>query len=211
MIIRGAQASIFPAVRPAPHTSHPAGQADGASARDADKVTISSEAMRKTADGDDNPYRLSGAATLLASKNLDVYKMPDALVKEMAVRASEEATREAISAQYASDHRYQTVGQVFVNGEIYAEVDDAGGYGFQKYALSGLSKASLDPRARLEEIARAAQDMGTVEVRYTDFAPGIGGWGGPTAPESMLPAFTARDIRDIFAEAVAAAKGQTSA
>jgi len=208
MIIHSAVAPVLQAGKPIPHTSHPAAQPDAAAAPDTDKVTISSEARRQAADG---PYRLSGGATLLASQDIVVYKMPDALVKEMAVRASEEATRQEISAQYASDNRYQTVGQVFVNGEVYAEVDDAGGYGFQKNALSGLSEAPLDPRARLEEIARAAQGMGTVEVRTTNFAPGIGGWGGPGAPESMLPAFTARDLRDIFAEAVAAAKGRAGA
>lgn len=208
MIIRGAQAVNPAALRQNAYAPKTVEAPE--SAPSADKVSISPEAAQKAAAEDqaDGPYRASGAPTLLSSLNLETCKMPQALVEEMAVRAKEESVRAGISAQYAQEHRYQTVGQVLVDGRFYAEVDDAGGYGFIGSAASGLSEAPLDPRARLEEIARAAQGMGKVEVRYADFVPGLGGGGGPAAPDSMLPAFTARGLRDIFAEAVAAAKRQ---
>jgi hypothetical protein len=38
----------------------------------------------------------------------------------------------------------------------------------------------------------------------------IGGWSGPGAPESILPPFTARDIHEIFAEAIAGYKNSRS-
>lgn len=181
------------------------------------KVALSLAAIRTAAGteapGRDaaGPYRLTGPATPLSSLRAGVYQMPEALTKEMAVRANEEAARQEISTRYAYEHRYRTVGQVLLDGKFFAEVNEAGGYGFEGGALSGLSEAPLDPRARVEEIARAAKGMGQVEVRYADFVPGLGGWEGPAAPESMLPSFTARDIRDIFAEAIAANKRQASA
>ena len=214
MIIRGTQALSPAALRqnaPAPKTASAPG---GTPAVDADKVSFSYEAVQKAAadatqaDKPGSPYRVTGAVTPLSSLDAGVYRMPEALVKEMEVRAKEEALREGISAQYSREHRYQTVGQVLVDGKFYAEVDEAGGYGFIRNAVSGLSEAPLDPRARLEEIARAAQDMGKVELRYANFVPGLGGGAGPGAPEAMLPAFTAREIRDIFAEAIGANKHQ---
>lgn len=213
MIIRGTQALPPAALRQNTHAPKTVGAPERPAA-DADQVSISYEAAQHAATSagqagnTQERYRLSGAPTLLASLNLVTYKMPEALVKEMEVRAKEEAVRADINAQYSREHRYQTAGQVLVDGKFYAEVDEAGGFGFIRNALSGLSEAPLDPRARLEEIARAAQGMGKVEIRYADFLPGLGGGGGPAAPESMLPAFTARDIRDIFAEAIAAAKAQ---
>lgn len=217
MIIRGTQVSFPAAARPDSHASRlPAGP-NAKPAEESGKVAFSLAAIR-TAAGSDAPsgdaaelYRLTGPATPLSSLRAGVYKMPEALTQELAVRAKEEAARQEISTRYAFEHRYRTVGQVLVDGKFFAEVNEAGGYGFEGGALSGLSEAPLDPRARVEEIARAAKGMGQVEVRYADFVPGLGGWGGPAAPESMLPSFTARDIRDIFAEAIAANKRQASA
>ncbi len=217
MIVRGTQALPPAAFRQNTHAPKTVEAPDGPAPADADQVSISYEAAHQAATGAGQAdeaqerYRVSGAPTLLASLNLVTYKMPEALVKEMEVRAREEAVRADISAQYSREHRYQTVGQVLVDGKFYAKVDDAGGFGFISNALSGLSEAPLDPHARLKEIARAAQGMGKVEIRYADFVPGLGSGGGPGAPESMLPAFTARDIRDIFAEAIAAARSQAPA
>lgn len=211
MIITGTQASTPAAAQPNSHPFRSATRSDARSPAESGKVTISAEAFQMAATHEGqaadaaSPYRLSGSAALVSSLAPTVYKMPEALVREMEVRAKEESLRREISSQYASEHRYQTVGQVLVDGKFFAEVDDAGGYG-SAGTIPGLSEATLDPRARLEEIARAAQDFGKVEIRYTDFVPGTGGWGGPGAPESMLPAFTARDIREIFAEAIAANK-----
>lgn len=50
-----------------------------------------------------------------------------------------------------------------------------------------------------------------LEIRYSDFVPGLGGHGGSAAPESLLPAFTARNIHEIFAEAIGEAKRLRSA
>jgi len=203
MIIRSAQALPPAAFRQNTLAPKTAGTPDPAPGKDADKVSISSEAAQKAAE---SPYRVDGAPTLLSAMNLSTYKMPEALVKEMAVRANEEAVRAGISAQYAQANRYETVGQILVDGKLVADVDEAGGYGFIGGGISGLSEATLDPRARLEEIARALQDTGKVEVRYANFLPGLGGVAGPAAPESLLPAFTARDVRDIFREAIDAAR-----
>lgn len=197
MIIRSAQALPPAAFRQNTQAPKTVGTPDPAPATD--KVSISYEAAQKAA---------SAAPTLLSSLNIKAYKMPDALAKEMEVRAKEEAVRAGISAEYSQAHRYQTVGQVLVDGKLFADVDDAGGFGFIGSRAAGLSEATLDPRARLEEIARAAREMGKVEVRYADFLPGLGGGGGSAAPESLLPAFTARDVRDIFREAIDAARRQ---
>ncbi|HZG21979.1 MAG TPA: hypothetical protein VE092_18355 [Herbaspirillum sp.] len=178
------------------------------------KVTISSQALQKAGeegvptDEMASPYRLTGPATLVSSLHPFVYQMPEALIKEMAVRAKEEAARNEVSSQYAREHQYQTVGQVLVNGKLFAEVNDAGGYGFAKNSIPGLSQASLKPQERLEEIAQAAKGQGNVEIKYSDFVPGLGGSEGPGAPESVLPAFTARNIHEIFAAAIEAAERQ---
>ncbi len=205
MIIRSAQALPPAAFRQNTHAPKTAGAPDPMPGKDADKVSISSEAAQMAAE---SLYRVDGAPTLLSSMNLTTYKMPDALVKEMEVRANEEAVRAGISAQYAQANRYETVGQILVDGKLVADVDEAGGYGFIGGGISSLSEATLDPHARLEEIARALQDKdtGKVEVRYANFLPGLGGVAGPAAPESLLPAFTARDVRDIFREAIDAAR-----
>lgn len=212
MMITATQAASFAAAKPTSYATQSAAEPDTSQVEDWTKVAISSEALQKASESEGktadpaSPYRLTGAATLVSSLNPVVYQMPDALIKEMEVRAREESARNAMNAQYASTHASQTVGQVLVNGKLVAEVNDAGGYGSLRNDLPGLSQAQLDPRARVEEIAQAMQGQGNVEVRYSDFVPGLGGWGGPAAPESMLPSFTARNIHDIFAEAIQAAK-----
>ena len=211
MIITGPQAFTPAAAQPNSHPFRSAARVDARPPAESSEVSISAQALQMSASPEGraadaaSPYRLGGSAVPVSSLAPTVYKMPEVLVREMEVRTKEEALRQEISSRYASEHRYQTVGQVLVDGKFFAEVDDAGGYG-SAGTIPGLSEATLDPRARLEEIARAAKDFGKVEIRYTDFVPGTGGWGGPAAPESMLPAFTARDIREIFAEAIASGK-----
>ena len=169
------------------------------------KVTLSSEALRRTAEAAEqpkdatSPYRLTGSSFKVGVSS--AFAMPEALAKEMAIRAEEEKLREEINARYAYEHQYKTAGQVLVNGEFFAEVNEAGGYGLV-HNVSGLSESSLSPRERVEEIARALKGKGTVEIRYSNFVPGLGGWSGPAAPESMLPPFTARSQQEIFQEAL---------
>lgn len=91
----------------------------------------------------------------------------------MEVRGKEEAARNQISSQYARDHQYQTVGQVLVNGKLFAEVNDAGGYASVKNSIPGLSDAALNPQERLEEIAQALKGQGKVEIRYANFEPAL--------------------------------------
>lgn len=212
MMISGTQATTLAAAAKLSSTApQAAADSDKRQAGDSTKVTISSEALQQAsvagAQTDElaSPYRLTGPATLVSSLNPVVYQMPENLIKEMEVRAKEEAARNAVSAQYASEHVYQTVGQVLVNGQLFAEVNDAGGYGSVKNSIPGLSEAPLNPQQRLEEIAQAVKGQGKVEIRTSDFLPGLGGGGGPGAPESMLPAFTARSMHEIFAEAMEAA------
>lgn len=214
MMISGTQASTLAvAVPPAP-ASQVAVDLGTSQVEDSAKVTISSQALQKASEGDvqnneiASPYRLTGPATLVSSLHPFVYQMPEALINEMAVRAKEEAARNEVNSQYAREHQYQTMGQVLVNGKLFAEVNDAGGYGFAKNSIPGLSQASLKPQERLEEIAQAAKGQGNVEIKYSDFVPGLGGLEGPGAPESMLPAFTARNIHEIFAAAIEAAERQ---
>jgi hypothetical protein len=92
----------------------------------------------------------------------------------MEVRAKEEAVRSEINLQYAYGHRYQTVGQILVDGKFFAEVNEAGGYGSIQNHVPGLSEGQLSPRERVEEIARAVKGKGNVEIRYSDFVPGLG-------------------------------------
>lgn len=211
MIISGTQASTQAPAKLSSPLPQTAADPDTTQVEDSAKVTISSRALQKASDAEGktdelaSPYRLTGPATLVSSLNPVVYQMPDALIKEMEVRGKEEAARNQISSQYARDHQYQTVGQVLVNGKLFAEVNDAGGYASVKNSIPGLSDATLNPQERLEEIAQALKGQGNVEIRYANFEPGLGGSGGPGAPESMLPSFTARNIHDIFAEAIEAA------
>lgn len=211
MMISGTQATTLAASKLSSTAPQAAADPDARQAGDSTKVTISAEALQKASvgeaqkDGLASPYRLTGTATLLSSLDLAVYQMPENLIQEMEVRSKEEAARNALNSQYAREHAYQTAGQVLVNGQLVAEVNDAGGYGSIKNAIPGLSEAPLNPQQRLEEIAQALKGQGKVEIRTSDFLPGLGGGGGPGAPESMLPAFTARSIHEIFAEAIEAA------
>lgn len=211
MMISGTQATTLAASKLSSTAPQVAADPDARQAGASTKVTISAEALQKASVGEAqkdelaSPYRLTGPATLLSSLDLAVYQMPENLIKEMEVRSKEEAARNALNSQYAREHAYQTVGQVLVNGQLVAEVNDAGGYGSIKNAIPGLSEAPLNPQQRLEEIAQALKGQGKVEIRTSDFLPGLGGGGGPGAPESMLPAFTARSIHEIFAEAIEAA------
>ncbi|EOA05702.1 hypothetical protein HFRIS_006403 [Herbaspirillum frisingense GSF30] len=217
MMITAAQASALVASKPNSFAPPTPSKPDNNPVEESAKVAISSEAVQKAAESEaqsnevESAYRLTGPATLLSSIAPVAYQMPEALINEMKVRASEEATRNAINSQYANAHQYQTVGQVLVNGKLFAEVNDAGGYGSIQNSIPGLSDAPLNPQDRLKEIAQAVKEKGNVEIRYSDFVPGLGGQGGSAAPESMLPAFTARNIHEIFAEAIGEAKRLRSA
>lgn len=185
------------AAQPVARQNEPAAPAEHAS-----KVSLSSDGMRAAdaaarTDAAASPYRVTGPVMKLDA--LKSFKMPEALAKELATRNEEEKLREDINFRYAYEHQYKTVGQVLINGKFFAEVDEAGGYGMLQQ-LGGLSESSLSPRERVEEIARAVQGRGKVEVRLTDFVSGMGGWSGPSAPESMLPPFTARSRQEIFQE-----------
>jgi hypothetical protein len=140
----------------------------------------------------------------ISTLSLTGFQMPQALQQEMETRAKEEALREEITFKYAEQHRYKTVAQVFVNGKFAAEVNEAGGYGLQN-SVSGLSKESLSPQQRTQEIARTLAGSGRVEIRTSNFEAGLGAWMGPGAPDELLPAFTARSYSEIFRDAREAA------
>jgi hypothetical protein len=199
-----------------PNTFQPTAKPIANPVEDSSKVTLSSEALQHAAQaagqtaGVAGPYRQVASTTPVSLKQIVGYKMPDALVKEMEVRTKEEAMRSKINDQYAYERRYQTAGQVLVDGKLFAEVDSGGGFGFLHNMMPGLSDRPLSPRERVEEIAQAVKGQGKVEIRYSDFVPGLGGWSGPSAPESILPPFTARSMHEIFAEAMEAAKRMAS-
>lgn len=150
---------------------------------------------------DDTRERFRITGPVHQGKLVAEYQMPDALVQEMATREQEEKRREDINFRYAYEHQYKPVGQVLVNGKLFAEVDESSGYGLA-HSLRGLNPNDLSPKARVEEIARALKGKGQVEIKYANFVPGFGGWSGPSAPESALPAFTARSRQDIMQEAM---------
>ncbi|RZI39995.1 hypothetical protein EGT07_26235 [Herbaspirillum sp. HC18] len=165
------------------------------------KVSLSSDGLRAAADaatgtdGAASSYRVTGP--IMKFDVSKAVKIPDALAKELATRMEEEKVREEINFRYAYEHQYKTVGQVLIDGKFFAEVNEAGGYGSMQN-VPGLSQNPLSPQERVEEIARAVKGRGKVEIRYSDFVPGLGGWCGPSAPESMLPPFTARSRQEIF-------------
>ncbi|MBC7918753.1 MAG: hypothetical protein H7Y28_13170 [Rhodoferax sp.] len=161
------------------------------------QVSISDKALQLAADNTREQFRVTGPVVQGNLKS--AYKMPDALVQEMATREKEEKLREDINFRYAYEHQYKPVGQVLVDGKLVAEVDEGGGYGLA-HSIRGLSQNDMDPKARVQEIARALQGKGKVEIKYSDFGPGFGGWSGPSAPESMLPKYTARSRQDIMRE-----------
>ena len=168
--------------------------------------TALGDAQQRAADT--SRHRLDPAsATPLLSGTRTAFQMPADLVQELARRTQEEQIREEINLRHAEANRYQTVGQVLVNGQLAAEVDEAGGYGLVQ-SLRGLSDGTLSPSDRLAEIARTLAGRGQVEIRRDHFVPGLGGWAGPAAPESALPAFTARSHDQIFAAALQAMEQQ---
>lgn len=127
-------------------------------------------------------------------------KMTDAQVNELKLREQQEMARQIVSFNYAKAHQYQPVGQVLVNGKLIATVSDAGSVELP-HAISGLSDLPLSPADRLAEIARAVNG----KIIYSNFLPTMGGWMGPSAPESMLPPLTARSMREIFDQEIAPA------
>lgn len=95
---------------------------------------------------------------------------------------------EAIS-RYADSHPNPIVGQVLVDGKVFATVFSPGGVEMA-HALPGLSDAQLSPEDRLAEIARLTKG----EVRRSDFLPTLGGRYS-TIPDDVaatLPKVTAR-------------------
>ncbi len=148
-----------------------------------------------------NGYEIKDGSSVVGIKShlLGSFKIPDYLTEEMELRAKEESIREAINFQYSNEHQYKTVGQVYVDGKFYAEVDSGGGYGSIR-TIPGLSQEDMSPQERMKEIASVLQSKGRVEVRHTDFGPGLGGWRGPAAPAQMLPAYTARSMHEIHQE-----------
>jgi hypothetical protein len=136
--------------------------------------------------------------TMMGGENLKVaFKMSEAQIQEVARREIEERRNEALNLEYAYENRHATVGQVLVNGRLFAEVNDSGGY-ITESAIPGLNEQLSDPRQRIKEIASKLAGRGTVEIKYQDFAPGWDGWSGPSAPQSMLPVFTARSLQEIM-------------
>lgn len=138
------------------------------------------------------------------------YAVPDNLAEELARRAQEERVREEIDSQYASNHRYSTVAQVTVNGQLVAEVNSSGGYTLVK-GIPGLSKQDLNADQRVKDILTALKGKGYVEVKTEGFLPGLGGWVGPKAPENVLPPFTARSAAEIYEDVYAAWRREGSA
>ena len=90
----------------------------------ASQVSFSADGLRQAAEAARLPnpvssrFRLDGTtgASLIRSPLTPAFKMPTDLVKEMAVRAEELTPRENTNARYASEYRYQTVGQVMRDG-----------------------------------------------------------------------------------------------
>jgi len=127
-------------------------------------------------------------------------KMTEAQVNEVKLREQQEKARESISFDYAKAHQYQPVGQVIVDGKLIATVSDAGSFELA-YEIPNLSKQSLNPADRLAEIARAVNG----EIIHSNLLPTMGGWMGPSAPESALPPITARSLTEIFDQEIAPA------
>jgi hypothetical protein len=168
------------------------------------KVTLSSEASRDTADvvrnSDiaENRYSLIGGQFAKGIQGKG-FQTPEILEREMARRAEQEKARADIDFRFAFEHQYKTIGQVLLDGKLFAEVDEAGGFTVSQ-GFSGLSENLPRPLDRLEEIARTLNGSGRVEIKYSNFLPGSGSWSGPKAPESMHEPFTARSRADIDSE-----------
>lgn len=175
----------------------------------ADEVNISEEARQRLLANDSatdtlaGAYRVSGPVYRfsdmreVSGKELVAVKMSDAQIAESKLHDQQVAARERVNFSYAEAHKYQPVGQVFVNGTLVATVLDGGGYGLSS-AIPGLSETMLSPQERLAEIARAVNG----KISYSDFVP-TDGWSGPSAPEAMLPPLTARSLMEIFEQEIA--------
>lgn len=88
--------------------------------------------------------------------------------------------REAVDS-YAKAHPNPVVGQVLVDGKLFATVFSPGGVALA-HALPGMSDAQLSPEDRLAEIARLTKG----EIRRSDFLPDWGGGiGAVLAPYRM--------------------------
>ena len=158
----------------------------------ADQITISKDAKQRLL-GDEGAtvtstgaYRVSGQVYRFSEmlevpgKALVAIKMSDEQIAEGRLHDQQVAAREQANFSYAQSHKYQPVGQVFVNGERVATVLEGGGYELSS-AIPGLSEATLSPQERLTEIARAVDG----KISYSDFVA-MDSWSGPAAPEAML-------------------------
>ncbi len=153
-----------------------------------------------------NLYRVEGPIysieEMVNSKGrpLIAVKMTEAQVNEVKLREQQEKARENVNFNYAKAHQYQPIGQVIVNGKLIATVSDAGTVESPQ-VIPNLSDQSLSPADRLTEIARAVKG----EIIYSNFLPTMGGWMGPSAPESALPPITARSLSEILEQEIAPA------
>ena len=149
-----------------------------------------------------SPFRVEAPTTPITPYKWKGVAATEAQINEG--KSWEEQTRlrrEAVDS-YAKTHPNPVVGQVLVNGEVFATVFSPGGYA-TAHAMPGLSEADLSPADRLAEIARAVKG----EIIYSDFLPGWSGgdWSGfSTIPDEVaatLPKVTARPLGQVLAEA----------
>jgi hypothetical protein len=195
------------ALQPAANSPLKRQDISSAAATIADTASISPEAYARLAAEKTNAsgahsesaYRVNGPVYTLeeiaSSKGgkLAAYKMTDSQVNEIKLREEQEKAREAANFEYAKANQYQPAGQIIVEGKVFATVYDSGSFEISR-ALSGLSEDSLSPADRLAEIAKKVKG----EIITSDLLPTLGGWGGPSAPESMLPPLTARSLQEIL-------------
>lgn len=146
-------------------------------------------------------YRLEDLAKS-KGRPLFAVKMTEDQIKESKLHDEQVQARSLINASYAEAHPYKPVGQVLVDGKLFATVYDSGAYG-TAHRMASLSDQELSPTARLEEIARAAKG----EIIYSNLLPDSGG-GGAGAPEWMLPPLTARSLSEILVQEIAPAMEQ---
>lgn len=169
-----------------------------------DRGFLSAEKTNEPSVHSASPFRVEGPVYTLKEMAeikgvpLLAYKMTDAQASELKLHEQQKVAREIVNFNYAKAHQYQPVGQVLVNGEVFATVFDAGGIEMA-HALPGLSNMQqLSPADQLAEIAKAVNG----KVITSDLLPTLGGWSGPSAPESMLPPLTARSLQEIMEEEI---------
>lgn len=141
-----------------------------------------------------SPYQVQGTvnsvAELAKAKSCPgIQKRTEAQINEG--KAWEEQSRlhqEAVK-HYADAHPNPIIGQVLVDGKVFATVFSPGGVEMA-HALPGLSDAPLSPEDRLAEIARAVRG----EIKLSDFLPTLGGRYStiPDEVAATLPKVTAR-------------------